>query len=88
METQKHLEPKFSNSLKQLAYFLSSNKHFEGGTSFNLSRISKGDMETSSQFTGINGAFGNFSNISGLIKINADAKGPNEFTQNGVESLG
>lgn len=72
METQKHLEPKFSNSLKQLAYFLSTIKQTEGGTSFNLSRISRGDMETSSQFTGINGAFGNFSNISGFTKLNTE----------------
>ena len=59
MENSKLAEPKFSSTFKDLAYYFASlRKSLADGTSFNLSRISKGDFETSSQFTGINNAFG------------------------------
>lgn len=56
MENAKHLEPKFSESFKELAYQFAKQRrnNIDGSTSYNMSRISKGDIETSSNFTGIN----------------------------------
>jgi hypothetical protein len=61
MENAKHLEPKFSQYFKDLAYYFAKQRknNIDGSTSYNMSRISKGDIETSSNFTGVNQIFGN-----------------------------
>ena len=66
MEKSKHLEPKFSDGLKPLAYYIASIKL--GENSMNLSKISKTDFETSSNFTGIGGAFGSIFNKEDSVK--------------------
>lgn len=61
MENAKHLEPKFSEYFKELAYYFAKQRknNIDGSTSYNMSRISKGDIDTSSNFTGVNQIFGN-----------------------------
>ena len=56
METQKSAEPRFSTFIKELAYFVYAGND---STSVTMSKLSPAEFETTSNFTGINGAFNN-----------------------------